>query len=146
MIWSSIFILKRNLHAVFHETVSFIFPPSVHKGCLFFTSLPALIICYLFWWQPFWQMWGSTSLWFWFAFSLLVMWWKTCFHVPVGHLVALGFFLFNAEWYEFFAYFLILSHYWIHWIYHLQNLTLCENPFPFCWKIPSLCKSFWVLM
>ena len=30
------------------ETASFIFPPSVHKGCLFFTSLPALIICYLF--------------------------------------------------------------------------------------------------
>ena len=27
-------------------------------------------ICYLcsFWWWPFWQVWGSTSLWFWFAF------------------------------------------------------------------------------
>ena len=25
----------------------------------------------LFWWQPFWQVWGDISLWFWFAFP----WW-----------------------------------------------------------------------
>ena len=26
-----------------------------------------------FWWQPFWQIWGDISLWFWFAFP----WWLT---------------------------------------------------------------------
>ena len=30
-------------------------------------------ICYFcsFWWQPFWQVWGDSALWFWFAFP----WW-----------------------------------------------------------------------
>ena len=49
-------------------------------------------ICYLcyFWWQPFWQVWGDISLWFWFAFP----WWLvdlTSFHGPVGHLHSLPF-------------------------------------------------------
>ena len=32
-------------------------------------------ICYLlsFWQQPFWQVWGSISLWFWFSFPWLAM-------------------------------------------------------------------------
>ena len=36
-------------------------------------------ICYLctFWWQPFWQVWGDISLWFWFAFP----WWLVMLNI-----------------------------------------------------------------
>ena len=44
-------------------------------------------ICYLcsFWWESFWQIWGTISLWFWLALP----WWllmSNTFSVPVGHL------------------------------------------------------------
>ena len=36
-------------------------------------------ICHLcsFWWEPFWQVWGDLSLWFWFAFP----WWLAMFSI-----------------------------------------------------------------
>ena len=34
--------------------------------------------CFLLsWWQPFWQMWGSSSLWFWLEFS----WWVVMLNI-----------------------------------------------------------------
>ena len=46
----------------------FTFPSTVYKGSLFSTSSQTFVI---FWWYPFWQVWGGISLWFWFAFP----WW-----------------------------------------------------------------------
>ena len=39
----------RNLHTVFHSSCyQFTFPPTVHEGSLFSTSLPTLVSCVLF--------------------------------------------------------------------------------------------------
>ena len=44
------------------------FPSTVHKSSLCFTSLLTLTNLSSFWWQPFWLVRDSVSLWFWFAF------------------------------------------------------------------------------
>ena len=66
------------LYLVFSETsihfstvaASMYIPTNSVQGFLFLYILTN--ICYLssFWWQPFWQVWGDMSLWFWFAFPL----------------------------------------------------------------------------
>lgn len=40
---SFLFNLLRNLHTVFHTGHTFIFPPTVYEGSLFFTFLPVLL-------------------------------------------------------------------------------------------------------
>ena len=61
----------RNSHYFPQWPHRFTFLQIVYEHSLFSTSLPQLCS---FWWQPFWQMWGDISLWFWFAFpSWLVL-------------------------------------------------------------------------
>ena len=48
----------------------FTFPLTVYKYSLFLTSSSAFI-CVIFFWWPFWQVWGDIILWFWFSFP----WW-----------------------------------------------------------------------
>ena len=42
-------------------------------GFLFFHILTNICYLWSFWWQPFCLVWGSISLWFWFAFLWLMM-------------------------------------------------------------------------
>ena len=54
----------------------FTFPPTVHEGSLFSTSLPTPVICCLFG-KSFWQVWCDISLWFW----LLFPWWLVLLNI-----------------------------------------------------------------
>ena len=54
---NSVFSISGNVHTVFHSGWM-----QVYKGPLFSTFSPAFVIC-VFWWQPFWQVWGDITLW-----------------------------------------------------------------------------------
>ena len=45
-------------------------PTNSAQGSLFSTSSPILVICCLFENSHSWPVWGDSSLWFWFAFTL----------------------------------------------------------------------------
>ena len=74
---SSIFSFLRNLHNTSHSGWANLLFHQQWDGSLFSTSSPTFVICVVCvcvcssWWQPFWQMWGDSSLWFWFVF----LWW-----------------------------------------------------------------------
>ena len=75
----SIWRFLRNLHTVSIVDEWFIFPPTVHQGSLFFTSLPILVL-------PFFDNShsnscevGDSSLWFWLAFPLWLVTLSTFF-------------------------------------------------------------------
>ena len=72
-----------------------------------------------FWWWPFWQVWGGTSLWFWLLFpswwvmlsifscaywsSVFLLWKNVC--LSLLPIVGLDFFFVVVELYELFVYF-----------------------------------------
>ena len=131
-------------------------PISSVLGFPFLCSLTNICHLWSFWWQPFWQVWGDISLWFWFAFP---WWWVmlsifscTCWPSvcllwknvysglrPIFKLACL-FFWYWVVWAVYI--FWRLTPYWS---YHLQIFSPIQSfpsVFSFCWWFHLLCKSF----
>ena len=105
------------------------------QGFPFPTSSPTLVIL-VFWWQPPWQTWGDSSLWFWFLFpqwtvmlsifscvcwpSIWLLWkmpiWVLC---PCFNGIVC---LFDTYLCEFFICWILTSF----WMYHLRMSSLMQ--------------------
>ena len=60
-------------------------PTNSAGGSLFSTCSPALVNCLSFCWEPFWPVWGGSSLWSWCAFPWRWMMLSIFSCVRVGH-------------------------------------------------------------
>ena len=49
--------------------VSVYIPTNSARRFPFLHTLSSIYFCRIFWWWPFWPVWGGTLLWFWFAFQ-----------------------------------------------------------------------------
>ena len=71
------------------------------QGFPFLHTLSSIFYLYTFWWWPFWQVWGSISLWFWFAFP----WWLAMLSIFVKFFIWVFCPLFNWVFFFFFFFF-----------------------------------------
>ena len=104
--------------------------------------------CYFlsYWWQPFWQVWGDISLWFWFAFCWWPGYWAS-FNIPVCQLCV----FFEKMSIEFLFSFCnqVVCCYWAAWIPFILRILspyLIYGLQIFSQDMETLCRRLWILL
>ena len=129
---SSIFNFLRNF-TLFAIVAAPIYNPTNSAWGFPFLHILKQSLILSFWWQPFWQMWGHIS-WYWFVFpwwlvmlsifscfcwqSVCVLW-KNVYLRPLPNFKS-GYSFFDVGMYDFLVYFV----YYSHWLYCLQISSL----------------------
>ena len=140
-----LFLIFENVHMFSIVATPIYIPTNSAWGDPFLHIFTNTCYFFSFWWQPFWLMWGSISLRFWFANP----WWLvmlSIFYVPVGHLYVffgkclfrssahfLIRYFFNVDLCEFFVYFVYISHiFFIHLFIDGLRLISCLAYCKYC--------------